>query len=363
MRMQDAQPLELYRRLTEREELALATMAARPHGWRSKELSAAILARNPQIASERMLRKTYRKLEELHLAECSGTTNDLTWKATGRSISRRNRGRMSVALSLALAKLRQLAGNHLPTSALDSIEAEVSDAMEALSTEQHAGPMTQAKAWVGKTARLGGGYPLLAPVIRDEVFRELCRALYRDESVELCYKNARRGEPEKSYRVLPYALVEKGPLWYLVARKKGKLISNEKSIRVFRLDRVVQIKIVGMDMSRDSRFDLETFIRCDRSFEFFADDPVQVCLRVSENTDHEHAFRSLRLSEDQAIVDERAGFLLTATVSPSLPFLNLMVEMSASVEVIAPESLRRQVIDRLRRAQERYGLTMSHAAK
>ena len=47
-----------------------------------------------------------------------------------------------------------------------------------------------AQAWIGKTARVEPGYPVLAPETDDGVFDTVCAALYRDESLHIVYRPA-----------------------------------------------------------------------------------------------------------------------------------------------------------------------------
>ncbi|SOZ17168.1 WYL domain-containing protein [Cupriavidus taiwanensis] len=88
--------------------------------------------------------------------------------------------------------------------------------------------------------------------------------------------------------------------------------------------------------------------------EFLAQTPVEVVLRVREDK-HEHAFRSLKLADNQTVEDEPGGFLLRAIVAPSVPFRNLLMEKSASVEVVSPPALRDEIHNQLRIALSRYG--------
>ncbi len=91
--------------------------------------------------------------------------------------------------------------------------------------------------------------------------------------------------------------------------------------------------------------------------EFFAGKPIQIVLRVSEMIDAkriEHAFRSLHLSDDQIIVEEEGGFLLVATVVPSVPLTNLLLEKSTTVEIVSPPDMRENMVAHLKCALSRY---------
>ncbi|MGY8524944.1 helix-turn-helix transcriptional regulator [Paracidovorax citrulli] len=287
------------------------------------------------------------ELEAMGFATREGQTNKARWKAKPSG-----QRELTLEQSLALLTLRKIGRNHLPMSVIGSIEADFEAADRVLNRHPEASTLKAARAWRGKTARLNAGYPLIPPSINAAVFDAVWRALYNDESLDVTYRNSRveRDEP-KRYRILPYAIVEQGPLWYLVVRNKRR--SGQGTPFVLRLDRLIEVVPVGIDLIREKDFSLDEYVKRDKKFQFFAGDPVSVVLRVREDG-HEHAFRSLMLSENQEIVEEEGGFILTATVALSVQFKNLMLEKCGSVEVLSPPDLRSEVVASLEKALARY---------
>lgn len=342
-------PLLRQRRpLTELEETALRIMSTRPAGWPSGELIEAILNAEPLFGDSRTVRRAFTVLRDRDLALPEGVSKGRIWKATrtGKSV------RPSLDHSIALLTLRQVAHRHLPASVIGSLQADFEAAARVLNEHPNAPSLAEAREWMGKTARLNAGYPVIPPTIDETVMETVWRALYKDESLDITYKRSEISTDNvKKYRVLPYAIVEKGPLWYLVVRNKRR--SDEGTPLQLRLDRILAAAPVGIDLVRDKKFSLASYITEDRNHEFFAEEPVQIVLRVSEK-EHEHAFRSMRLSEDQTIVEAKGGFLLTATICPSVALTNLLLEKAPSVEVVAPPSLRQGLIERLRLALSHY---------
>ncbi|QBY55534.1 helix-turn-helix transcriptional regulator [Cupriavidus oxalaticus] len=333
-------------------ELATATlelMATRPEGFPSSELQAAL----GMHGDVRTIRRALRELEEKEFARPTGATKGRVWKAIKPIPSSR---RPTVNESIALLTLRHLAYRHLPSSVVRSLEPDFAAAEGVLQAHPTASNLAAARLWMDKTARLHGRYPLIAPSIREDFFEIVGHALYNDESLDITYRTSLEAEP-KQYRAMPHALIEKGPLWYLVVKNRRNSGKPATPIPL-RMDRIVDVKPAGIDLPRDKSFSLDKFIRQDRSMEFFPGDPVQIRLRVREIIEDgqrvEHAFRSLKLSPDQTIEDLEGGFMLTATIVPSVPLTNLLLEKSTTVDVISPLSMRQDMISRLKRALAQY---------
>lgn len=329
------------------ELIALTCMAVRPDGYPSGELVEAV-ERQAGVA-DRTVRRALENLEAWGFAQATGLARSRKWVAIAPPPKS---ARPSINQAIALLTLRNLAHRHLPSSVIGSLEDDFAAAAHVLEEHPTASALAAARQWMGKTARLNAGYPLIPPTVDEALLDVIGRALYNDESLDVTYRNAQRGpEGVKQYRILPHAIVEKGPLWYLVARNKRR--SGDGSFFPLRLDRIVAVKPAGIDMVRDKTFSLETYIKADKRMEFFAGEPIRIELRVHE-AGYEHAFRSLRLAEDQEIVDEDGGFRLAATVCPSVPFFNLMLEKSPSVEILSPPWLRDEIVRSLTLALSRY---------
>lgn len=332
---------------------ALELMASRPDGYPSGELQSALEVH----ADRRTIRRALTELEDGGFAKPNGATKGRIWKALSPAPGSR---RPSVNESLALLTLRHLAYRHLPAKVVGALEPDFTAAARVLEEHPTASNLAAARLWMDKTARLHAGYPLVAPAIRDELFQVVGHALYNDESLDITYRTSHDSAP-KQYRALPHALIEKGPLWYLIVKNKRR--TADGSMFPLRMDRIIDARPAGIDLIRDRAFSLDGYIRQDRSMEFFAGKPVQLVLRVYERIGDrqiEHAFRSLHLSDDQSIVEEDSGFLLTATVVPSVPLTNLLLEKCSTVEVVAPKGMREDMIAHLKRALMRYEQAPGH---
>jgi predicted DNA-binding transcriptional regulator YafY len=262
--------------------------------------------------------------------------------------------RPPVGLSLALLKLRQLARHHVPPGVIGDFQEYLEGANRVLGMPPLDTRIRSAQAWIGKTARVEPGYPVLAPEIEDTVFDTVCAALYRDESLHITYRPADAPVGVvRDYVVLPYAIVEKAPFWYLVVSlRRSSGVQGDPFL--LRMDRIASVEPRGYRMQRDASFDLTAFIRGEKIFEWFPEPPEQVVLRVTELNGVRSSFRAARLAHDQVITEEPGGFVLTATMTPSLALRNLLLENAPTVELLAPARIRTQIARELEAAARRY---------
>lgn len=325
----------------------------RRDAWKSPELKRAVMAKLGMSGDqEKDVRRAFAALEEQNYLAGEGNGSARQWRllANGPAAA----VRPSIDLSLALLKLRQLARHHLPNSVIGDLEGYFEGAARVLRANPIDSRSESALAWMGKTARLDAGYPLIPPTVDEQIFETIWAALYLDQTLFVRYQVAAREITQpKEYEVLPYAIVEKGSFWYLVVKHR-RSSGKQGSPWLMRLDRMLAVENRGFVLKREPGFDLQAFIKEEKALEWFASTPEPLVLRVRERGSVPSQFRSVRLSDDQCITEEEGGFVLTATVAPSIALNNLLLERSPFVEVIAPASVRREIGKLLREAASLY---------
>lgn len=336
----------------EQDSVLEAMQTAPERWWPSTDLKNIIWGRSPALP-DRKVRRILEGLEEGAWIAREGNGPATRWKLLKRAPSREMK-RPSADLALALLKLRQLAGSHLPQR-LGEYEQFFASAAQALGESAADSRLVSAKAWIGKTVRLDGGYPLIPPAIDPETFHGLLGALYRDETLSIRYRKADQSDGGgKVYEVLPYALVEKGPFWYLVVRNR-RSSGRQGDPFLMRCDRILEARNIGYVLERDPDFDLDGFVQNEKVLEWFPDTPQAVVLRVWESNNIPSQFRVVRIAEDQATEECEGGFVIRATVAPSVALRNLLLQHAPFVEVLSPASLRTEVAQMLEAAIRRYG--------
>ncbi|MFI0481154.1 helix-turn-helix transcriptional regulator [Actinomadura sp. 9N215] len=193
-----------------------------------------------------------------------------------------------------------------------------------------------APGWFGES----GPPPLL---------RDLARAVWDDESVELRY---RRKDTEVTRTAEPYGLVLKNGTWYLVARVGGRP-------RTYRVDRVADVRPTGARFDRDEDFDLAAHWR-EQAAAFVRSmlrEEVTVRLspaglRILRYAVEPYAAR--RAAEDAGEPDGKGWVVTTLPVESLTVAASELTRFGAEVEVLAPPELRERMAEGAARLAELY---------
>ena len=177
------------------------------------------------------------------------------------------------------------------------------------------------------------------------VLVELARAVWADREAEIGYRG-------KTRTVLPYGLVLKGGVWYLVARVG-------EQFRTYRVDRITSLRETGAVFARDEAFDLAG-AWAERSARFVASlFRAEITVRLSPD-----GMRALRfVAEPPAAERARAaagepdgrGWVITAlpVEDPEIAF-HQMLRLGPEVEVLEPPELRARVREAAERTAALY---------
>ncbi|GAA1804758.1 YafY family protein [Actinomadura chokoriensis] len=232
-------------------------------------------------------------------------------------------GDMGRAGALAAAELKVLAA--LP-AALRDAPARASQRF-----------LLDAPGWFGES----GPPPLL---------RELARAVWQDETVELRY---RRRDREVVRTAEPYALVLKNGTWYLVARVGA-------AFRTYRVDRVTAVRPDGEVFDRDERFDLAAHWRAEAASFVRSMLREEVTVRLSPAgmrllrfAVEPHAAR--RAAEEAGEPDARGWVVTVLPVESADVAAGQLLRLGAEAEVLAPPELRARMAEHAARLARLYG--------
>ncbi|MDR7328032.1 helix-turn-helix transcriptional regulator [Catenuloplanes niger] len=162
---------------------------------------------------------------------------------------------------------------------------------------------------------------------------ELATAVWRDLAVDLVYRTATR-------RVLPYGVILKAGVWYLLGRVGDDL-------RVYRVDRIGALTVTDQPFTRPPDFDLAA--AWDERADAFVRGMLADTIEVRLHPDGVHALRWA--VEPQAVtgmrvtgVDEHGWTRAHLPVESADVAYTQMLRLGPLVEVLAPAGLR----DRLR---------------
>ncbi|WP_242894797.1 helix-turn-helix transcriptional regulator [Actinomadura litoris] len=181
------------------------------------------------------------------------------------------------------------------------------------------------------------------------LLRELARAVWEDEVVELRY----RKDHEVVRTVEPYGLVLKNGIWYLVARVDGRP-------RTYRAERVTEVRPTGERFERDESFDLAAHWREQAAAFVRSMLGGEVTVRLSPA-----GMRGLRWAVEQYAAeraaeaagppDERGWVVTTLPVESVTVAFSELLRLGPEVEVLEPPELRARMAGAAARLAALYG--------
>lgn len=175
----------------------------------------------------------------------------------------------------------------------------------------------------------------------------LQNAIWQDLLVELDYQPI---DGESSTRILePYGIVAKANLWYLVACRP------ELGWRIYRVGRILSLKVLDKSFQRDEGFDLGSFWReSARVFEQAAQEalpPLDARLRLHQ-TDF-WIFPAYLEGLYKVIQRDAEGWIILDVRFPDSTEAHArLLSLGGAVQILEPTSLREAVLNRARATLE-----------
>jgi predicted DNA-binding transcriptional regulator YafY len=151
--------------------------------------------------------------------------------------------------SLLLTLAEKQLGNQLPAGLMQSMEGYFSQARANLG---HAVPAKREREWLSKIRVVSETQPLLPPKILPGVFEAVSNALYRNQYIDLSYKNM--AGKKTTGKVMPLGLAQQGPRLYLVCRFDG--FDNERSLA---MHRILSAEMSTLSFESPKDFDLQKY--------------------------------------------------------------------------------------------------------
>lgn len=247
------------------------------------------------------------------------------------------------ALSLRLVEdqLRPL----LPSALLRALEPRLQQARDKLA---ELAPSNAQARWAGKVRTVPASLPLLPPQVMPGVLDAIQEALLGDRQVQVHYQRA--GETEATlYTLHPLALVQRGPVSYLVATA-----FDYHDIRTYAVHRMRSAEVLEQAAQASTGFDLDAHI-ASGALQFGAGQAIRLKARIDMAL--AQILRETPLSEDQTLGQARKGFCaLTATVQDTWQLRWWLLSHANQAVVLSPAALRADLLLRIAEAAELYGV-------
>ncbi len=314
-----------------------------PSGGRGKTVAeiAQELGELGYQVSTRSIQRDLQALSGLFPAlECNDRGRPYGWR-WARNTSLGIPG-MSISDALSLHFIQETLKPLLPKSILDSMQGQFEGAAARLDRERGKNDLAD---WSRKVCTVHPTQPVLPPNVDAEVMSEVYDALLHGQQLEVEYRSLKGNEPET--RVLhPLGLVQRGPVSYLLATA-----FDYEDIRIWALHRMSRARRTYEESRVPEGFDLAEYLRGDH-MHFGSQGDIELKARL--HGELPRILAETPLSRDQRLRFTDGACYLAATVSLTWQLRWWLLSQGSDVEVIAPSSLREEIVARLRAAVKRY---------
>ncbi|MDR3297409.1 MAG: WYL domain-containing protein [Prevotellaceae bacterium] len=172
------------------------------------------------------------------------------------------------------------------------------------------------------------GEKFLAPIIE---------AMHKSSLLEICYQSFSKAQPS-TFEVAPYCVKVFRQRWYVVAHSPAI-----DKIMVYALDRIQSLRTTGNKFKLPKDFDGAAFF--DSCYGVIAGDqtaPETVLVKVFGN--QINYLRTLPMHHSQKEVEEeKSHVIFEYYVKPTYDFVQAILSLGSSAEVLAPQSLRTHI--------------------
>ena len=150
------------------------------------------------------------------------------------------------------------------------------------------------------------------------------------------------------YTVRPYAVKEASRRWYLI----GYCVER-KGLRVYGLDRLIDISETGRTFRMESGFDIDEIFAT--SFGIYLPDGPGQTIKFRTDAKNAMYLRDLPIHHSQEeISSEGDSVTFSIFVCPDKALTMEFCKYGSRIEVLSPESVRKEVAEELRRASGLY---------
>lgn len=175
----------------------------------------------------------------------------------------------------------------------------------------------------------------------------LLEALKEQRSLNFTYQPYWSESPYSYSGVQPYALKMFERRWYLIARRDGEY-------RIFALDRMTKVELQDETYKRDPKFDMEKMFEGTYGIIVKEEIPVE-SIRLKVDAYQANYLRSLPLHNSQHELKHTEEYsIFSLRVRPTYDFKQKILSLGSTVEVLQPESFRKEIAEELKNTLKQY---------
>lgn len=175
----------------------------------------------------------------------------------------------------------------------------------------------------------------------------LLEALKEQRTLNFTYQPYWSESPYSYSGVQPYALKMFERRWYLIARRDGEY-------RIFALDRMSSVEMQETTYKRDPKFDMEKMFEGTYGIIVKEEIPVE-SIRLKVDAYQANYLRSLPLHNSQHELKHTEEYsIFSLRVRPTYDFKQKILSLGSTVEVLQPESFRKEIAEELKNTLKQY---------
>lgn len=303
-------------------------------GKTAKELTDTLNSAGFKV-SKRQVERDLAVLMDCFPVECNNGSKPYGWRwIKGAPV---NVPAISLAEALSMQIIHGTLKSLLPASMLEVIKPKLEQAQHKLRSLPENSPQAQ---WPSKVRNVTPALELRPPEIDDDVLETIQEALLHSQQLRLSYQSMSLDSPA-AYDVHPIALITKGSVPYLIATT-----FSYTDIRHYALHRVHSAECLSLKARRPDDFDLDEYIQ-EGGAQLQRSSNKQISLKLRVKPWLARILEETPLSEDQSMIEEGELAIVRAKVVDTWQLHWWILSQGASLEVLSPKKLRREVAQEL----------------
>ncbi|MDZ3990980.1 WYL domain-containing protein [Pseudomonas sp. Teo4] len=314
----------------------LKLLPNRHPGLTSTQLQKA-LADTGHETSKRTVERDLIELSALFPLQCNDKGMPYGWYwQVGRNLALPG---ISLGEAMTLQLVEDSIRPLIPAQMFKSLEPRFNEARQKLKALADTNGSAQ---WMDKVASVQPSLNLLVPDIDPEVLEQVQHALLDDRQIQVRYYSVHKDQTSE-LQLNPLGLVQRGQISYLVATAVGF-----SDVRLYVLHRIQSLQPLATASQKPADFELAAYIDSG-ALQFGI--PRQISLLAWVDDSLARRLLETPLSDDMQLNSlAEGGAELQATVNDSWELMWWLLSHAGSIKVRAPESLRSNMLEKLRQS-------------
>ncbi len=157
--------------------------------------------------------------------------------------------------------------------------------------------------WIDRVRIIPSTQPVITPAVNSDAQQAIYEGLLQNKQISCRYRRLGQTHSEKNYILNPLAIVQKGPIIYLVCTR-----DQQETIQTFALNRFIEAQVLEQAAQAPKDFNIDEYIESgELGFRVDYTQPTQnVQLKLTMNEANAYYFDECKLSKEQTIeqIDE-----------------------------------------------------------